>query len=125
MKYKVIKLNNGSIARIDFPEENMKFINLYLTCITSYEKYIDAVNNINEVISGKRGKKSLFGVTCEVLIEKETTEIEYTPDIGPDDWEPGEYENRFSYIPTAKFKEAVEIWWKEYSSYLNSQKNKG
>lgn len=125
MKYKVLKSDDGRIYGIDYFDKEINSVNSYLPSVRNEETYKETLNAINEVMSGMRDKKLLSSMSCEVLVQKDVTEIAYTPDIGPEDWEQGEYENRFTYVSTEKFKEAIEIWWKEQSAYYkNWYKNK-
>lgn len=115
MKYEVIKHQSGSLAYLNFPEDQINNVNLYLTHILGEDKYKETIDAIEEVTSGKKEKKLLTTMSCEVLIQKDMTEIEFTPDVMDED--ELDMKNKFSNIPTEKFKEAVEIWWKEYSSF--------
>jgi hypothetical protein len=117
MKYSVVLHNTGSLAAIRFEEEKMNSTNLFFSALSSQEKYEEVVSKIKDVLSGKIEKKLLTSYECEVLLQKETTEIEFKPDVV--DESEMDMTDKFTYIPTERFLEAVEIWWREYSQHAD------
>lgn len=120
MEYIITSFKDDLPDSIYFPEEDMGFINDFFRYVTTNQKYIETIKAIDEVQSGRIEKRILTTNSCKVTINKDTTEIKYTLDYDPEDWDPEGDSSDFSHIPTDKFKEAVEIWWKEYTYHKAS-----
>lgn len=121
MKYIVTIFKKDLPYNIVFPEENMRFINLFFHHINTSQKYNEAINAVDEVQSGRIENRILTTNSCKVTINKDITEIKYTLDHDPEDWDPEGDTSDFSHIPTDKFKAAVEIWWKEYTYHKDKK----
>ncbi len=118
---KILKFENGEPYSIGLPGNNRLF-GFFIDQITTNSYYEEIKGKVESVLTGNINEYTFEHNDVYLSIKKDLTSIrvEHIEDQYAEGQAPRE--EYFSEIETNEFLEVLNIWWKSYSEYLETQK---